>query len=179
MSALYRLEMKPNFKYVKTVSRAFHLSSATLESGHYAKLYLTVNSKKLEVASLTRTVRQRSVDLTFAEGDKLIFHVVGKGDITLMGYTLPRVQSDSEDDDDENDAGYDDDEFKEDEASDASDENSDDDNELMDAPPRKKLRLSLDPYPNLESNADADMEVDPQDADGRDGADVKMSTEDD
>ncbi|XP_034488634.1 39 kDa FK506-binding nuclear protein-like [Drosophila innubila] len=163
--------MKPNFKYIQKVSRAFHLSSAFLESGQYAKLYLTVNSNKSEVASLTHTVRQRDLDLNFLKGDKLIFHIVGKGDITLVGYTLPCVGNDSDDDVNDDDDDYDDGGIEVEEESDASEKESDDDN----GPPKKKLRLSIGQGPNSESNEDDDMEMGTEDADGYD---VKMNIED-
>jgi len=118
--------MKPNFKYIQKVSKAFHLSSAFLESGQYAKLYLTVNSNKSEVASLTHTVRQRNLDLNFLKGDKLIFHIVGKGDITLVGYTLPCVDNDSNEDADDEDGT-----IWEEEESDVSAMESDDDNGII------------------------------------------------
>lgn len=207
MSALYRLSMKPNFKYIQKVSRAFHISSAILESGKYAKLYLTINSTKVEVASLSLSVPEKSLDLTFLKGDKLIFHIVGKGDITLVGYTLPSICNEPNDDDnddafedeDEEDDGYDDDDIEEHENSDVSVDESDEDSgiiiprtkrnnfqidnplifdvlviDMMHAPPKKKLRLSLGQCPKPESMGDADVEMSSEDAGGDD---VQMNTE--
>ncbi|XP_030369511.1 39 kDa FK506-binding nuclear protein [Scaptodrosophila lebanonensis] len=95
-SMFWGLHMEPNRKYSQAIRKSFHISGVALDKGDSAKLYITADTGKYLVATLSKDIPQVQLDLNFSKGDKIVFQNVGKGTMSVLGYL-----HDMDDDDDD------------------------------------------------------------------------------
>jgi len=102
------LILKHNKKYSQTVKKAFHLSSAALDtslikSGEDIQVLLNSDDNVYLLCTLNKEkIPQFSLDLNFAEGDKICFSIKGEGIVHLSGFLIPDVEDEfMEDEEDE------------------------------------------------------------------------------
>lgn len=87
--------MKANKKYTQTVKKAFHLSTASLDTssvkaGDDIQVLVNSDDNNFLLCTLNKDrVPQWSLDLNFAEGDKLTFSIKGEGLVHLTGFLIP------------------------------------------------------------------------------------------
>lgn len=92
--------MKANKKYTQTVKQAFHLSAAALDTSQVKgdediQVLLTSDNNVFLLCTLNKDrIPQFSLDLNFAEGDKICFSIKGDGLVHLTGFLIPDVEDD-------------------------------------------------------------------------------------
>lgn len=90
------LVLKTGKRYSQSVSKAFHISHATLdvESGQLAENDIiqvwinTVDGNHL-LCNLSKKNSQTTLDLAFSEGETISFFSKGAGSVHLTGFLLP------------------------------------------------------------------------------------------
>ncbi|KAH8242615.1 hypothetical protein KR032_000569, partial [Drosophila birchii] len=93
------LHMKPRRKYSQTIVKSFHISGVAIDEGESAKLYVTNDTEKFIVATVSKAIPQAPLDLNFSKGDQITFNTEGDATVSLLGY-LHEMDSDDEDDED-------------------------------------------------------------------------------
>ncbi|KAH8386319.1 hypothetical protein KR200_010155, partial [Drosophila serrata] len=93
------LHMKPRRKYSQTIVKSFHISGVAIDEGESAKLYVTNETEKFIVATVSKAIPQAPLDLNFSKGDQITFNTEGDATVSLLGY-LHDVDSEDEDDED-------------------------------------------------------------------------------
>lgn len=93
------LILKHGKKYSQTVSKAFHLSAASLDTSSAKsgdiQVLLTSDDNVYILCTLNKdNDKQRSLDLNFAEGDKICFAIKGEGIVHLTGFLVPDYDDD-------------------------------------------------------------------------------------
>ncbi|XP_017031490.1 39 kDa FK506-binding nuclear protein isoform X1 [Drosophila kikkawai] len=99
MSMFWGLHMKPRRKYSQTIVKSFHISGVAIDEGESAKLYVTNETEKFIVATVSKAIPQAPLDLNFSKGDQITFNTEGDATVSLLGY-LHDIDSDDEDDED-------------------------------------------------------------------------------
>lgn len=89
--------MKHGKKYSQTVSKAFHLSAASLDTSSAKsgdiQVLLTSDNNVYILCTLNKdNDKQRTLDLNFAEGDKICFSIKGEGIVHLTGFLIPDAE---------------------------------------------------------------------------------------
>lgn len=89
------LILKHGKKYSQTVTKAFHLSAASLDTSATktsddVQVLLTSDDNVYILCTLNKeNDKQRSLDLNFAEGDKVCFSIKGEAIVHLTGFLIP------------------------------------------------------------------------------------------
>ncbi|KAH8292217.1 hypothetical protein KR054_007127, partial [Drosophila jambulina] len=94
------LHMKPRRKYSQTIVKSFHISGVAIDEGESAKLYVTNETEKFIVATVSKAIPQAPLDLNFSKGDQITFNTEGDATVSLLGY-LHELDSEDEDEDDD------------------------------------------------------------------------------
>ncbi|KAH8265447.1 hypothetical protein KR038_008226, partial [Drosophila bunnanda] len=172
------LHMKPRRKYSQTIVKSFHISGVAIDEGESAKLYVTNETEKFIVATVSKAIPQAPLDLNFSKGDQITFNTEGDATVSLLGY-LHDVDSEDEDDEDytiENlikdsakqkkngkkagaQADDEDEEDDDDEDGEEEEEEDDDDSRL------------IEEYESLLENGDEDDDDDDEDESGEEDSD--------
>lgn len=89
------LILKANKRYTQTVSQAFHVSTAALDTAQVKgnediQVLLTSDNNTFLLCTLNKErIPQCPLDLNFAEGDKISFSIKGEGLVHLTGFLIP------------------------------------------------------------------------------------------
>lgn len=87
--------MKTNKRYSQRVTKAFHVSAATLDlntlNDDNAVVQIWVNSDDTDhlIANVSRQFSCIRLDLAFTEGETVAFYSKGNGTVHLTGYLIP------------------------------------------------------------------------------------------
>lgn len=103
--------MKTNKRYSQSVTKAFHVSQATLDVGStggdsdaIVQVWLHTDGTNHLLGNLSKQTSQVSLDLAFTDGETVAFFSKGTGTVHLSGYLLPEDDFDlppPEDEDEE------------------------------------------------------------------------------
>jgi len=100
------LNLKPNRKYTQTTTKSFHISGAALDgessTGGPTQIFISSENQKFLVCTLRKGgPEQVMLDLNFEVGEEICFQSIGSGNVSLAGYIIDKMMSDSESEDDE------------------------------------------------------------------------------
>lgn len=91
------LVLKTNKRYSQRVTKAFHVSQATLDlksisgndSDDVVQVWLYTDDSNHLLANVSRQQSHVQLDLAFTEGETVAFYSKGTGTVHLSGYLLP------------------------------------------------------------------------------------------
>lgn len=96
------LVLKANKRYSQRVTKAFHVSQATLDlktlnandSDGVVQVWLFTDDADHLLANVSRQNSHVQLDLAFTEGETVAFYSKGSGTVHLSGYLLPDEEDD-------------------------------------------------------------------------------------
>lgn len=100
--------MKANKRYSQRVTKAFHVSQATLDTNtigdekSMVQVWVTIDDVDHLIANVSGRSSHVTMDIIFTEGESVAFYSKGTGTVHLAGYLLP--EDDMGNFDDEEDA---------------------------------------------------------------------------
>ncbi|XP_055325449.1 46 kDa FK506-binding nuclear protein-like [Sitodiplosis mosellana] len=153
------LVLKTNKRYSQQVTKAFHVSQATLdlntlnESDALVQVWLHTDDTDHLIANVNRQTSHVRLDLAFTEGETVAFYSKGNGTVHLSGYLIP-------DEDDFGDLPFGD-----------GEEEEEDSDEGVEAPAAAKKRKEKGNMKQIKVGNEEDEEEDEDDDDESDDLD--------
>lgn len=89
------LVLKTNKRYSQRVTKAFHVSQATLDvhtlnsEDDVVQVWVNIDDTDHLIANMSRPTSHVAMDLTFTEGESVAFYSKGAGTVHLSGYLMP------------------------------------------------------------------------------------------
>lgn len=89
------LVLKTNKRYSQRVTKAFHVSQATLDTStiddekSVVQIWVTIDDAEHLIGNISGRTSHLAMDVTFTEGESVAFYSKGTGTVHLTGYLLP------------------------------------------------------------------------------------------